>query len=109
MSRDINVNKIEVRASDAQLNEAADEVGDSIILEFNKWIRPELAKIIGQEATDKIADADFEAVLKTQYSMLFIERSHTVRKNGAIFYFRLLQGIPGNAKLISKMEYKAEF
>jgi len=107
MIRDADANK-RYAVTGGKIETEADSIGDSIIKEFNAWIRPELAKIIGQENVDKIADMDFEVVLKTQYSMLFIERGHTVRKRGATFYFRLMQGIPGNAKLISKMEYKME-
>jgi len=94
------------RPEDPALSAQADTVADSIAKAFDAWIKPELTKIIGKEATDKIGGMDFDSVLKLNYHMLYVDRSHIQRKNGATFIFKLMQGIPGNARQIAKMEYK---
>lgn len=87
----------------------AERIADDVTIAFNNWIRPELAKIIGWPAVNGIRDQEFESVLQAQYKMLHVEGTHTVRKDGATFYFKFLQGVPGKATLISKFKYEVKF
>lgn len=96
------------RPEDPAITAQAETIATSIAKAFDEWIRPELTTIIGKEAADKIADMDFESVLKLQYNMLYIARSHIARRDGAIFIFKLMQGVPGKATQLSKLEYKIE-
>lgn len=87
----------------------ADRIGDDIAKAVDEWIRPELAKIIGWPAVNKIKDQDFDSALQTQYKMLFLKKSHTVRKTGATFHFKLCQGIESKHTVLSKFKYEIEF
>lgn len=103
-------NKDEIPAApNSVIEEYAEEIGSDVIQAFDAWIRPELAKIIGWPAVEKIKDQDFESVLAAQYKMLHIERSHTIKGQGATFYFMLWQGIPGKSVLLSKFKYEIDF
>lgn len=89
----------------------AEEIGDAMSKAVDEWIRPELAAIVGWPAVNKITDADFEAVLQAQYKMLFLKKSHTLRKTGATFYFKLCQGVDmkGKFTVLSKFTYDFDF
>ena len=85
------------------------QIANDINTEFEKWIKPQLAKAIGEEKMEKLADADFEAVLATQSLRLFIKRGITVNKKklAGIFTFKLCQGEPaGQHKVLSKFRYE---
>jgi hypothetical protein len=90
-------------------NDFAEHLAGDIAQEFDKWIRPELSKVIGQEAVDKIRDADFDSVLKAQFAMLYINRSVTYKKTGATFHFQLRQGGAEKYIILSKWKYDADF
>jgi hypothetical protein len=86
-----------------------EQIADDINTEFEKWIKPILAKIIGKENTEKIADADFEAVLASQAHRLFLEHGTTIKGNTAIFNFKLCQvdhRDPTKRKVLSKFRYE---
>jgi hypothetical protein len=95
----------------SEIDEYAEQIADDIIIEFDKWIRPELAKIVGWDAVNKIKDQDFESTFEVQSRMIFVTRSHTVRKDGATFYFKLCQGFPQKGKhtVLAKHVYDLKF
>lgn len=85
------------------------QIANDINFEFEKWIKPQLAKAIGEDKMEKLADADFEAVLATQSLRLFIKRGVTIKSktNAAVFNFKLCQGEPeGQHKVLSKFKYE---
>jgi hypothetical protein len=89
----------------------AEQIAEDISKAVDKWLRPELAKVIGWPATNGIKDQDFESVLACQYKLLWMEMSKTHRKNGAILYFKLCQGpkVKNKFTVLSKLEYKIDF
>lgn len=102
-------NKDIPRASDEAVEAAAEEMAGDLIVEFNKWIQPELEKVLGKETVKKLGDLDFDSVVKLECHLLYLEKNHTVHKDGATFYFRLCQGVPGKRAVIAKYQYAMRF
>jgi hypothetical protein len=91
------------------IQDCAEKIAEDVIKAFDAWIRPELAKIIGWPAVEKIKDQDFDSVLQTQARMLYLKRSHTVRKDGATYYFKLCQGSQAKPLVLAKFQYEVIF
>jgi hypothetical protein len=96
-------------AQEPEIEEDANQIADDMVLKIEEWLKPEIAKLIGEEAAEKIKFQDFDSVFALQNKLVFMERSHTVRKKGATFYFKLYQGIKPKHVLLSKFEYEVTF
>jgi len=96
-------------AQEPAIDHEANQIADDMVKKIDEWLKPELAKLIGEEAAQKIAYQDFDSVLALQNKLVFMERSHTCKKGGGIFYFRLYQGIKPKHVLLSKFEYELDF
>ena len=85
------------------------QLADNIIVEFEKWIKPELTHILGEEVMKGIGDLDLDSIMKTQNKLLFLKHGVTNRKRGATFSIKLCHGTEKDHKVLSKFKYELEF
>jgi len=85
----------------------AEKIAEDLCKAVDAWLVPELEKILGHKVVIGISNQDFDSILMTQYKGLWLDRSHTIKDDCCLYYFRLMQRdiSKGKSELISKFTW----